>query len=110
MPPMNPTTVYVVLWPAENIVKVGRTVLPSRVRKFEIRGAKVLRLIHDVHERDESALLAALRDHGRRAFDSWQDSVPYLGAGGTGFSECYRVGDRLADFVAAVNNAYPEGA
>lgn len=104
----NATTVYVVIWPRDSIVKVGRTILPSRVRKFVIRGAIVHRLIFDALKSDESAVLSLLRNIGTPAFDSWQQSVPWLGAGGTGFSECYRVGERLSEFLDVFEAAYPK--
>lgn len=84
-------TVYVVFWPKERIVKAGVTILPSRVKKFTSRGAIVLALYFNETTDLEKALHQHLAAIGLRAFTNWTRAVPYLGAGGTGFSECYRI-------------------
>jgi hypothetical protein len=85
------TTVYVVHWEAEGIVKAGVTILPSRVRKFTSRGAVVLSLFHDKTVDLEREIHAELARIGSRTFATWKDGIPLLGAGGTGFTECYSV-------------------
>lgn len=85
------TVVYIVHWPADRIVKVGTTILPKRVRKFEIRGAQVLRLIYDGSVLVEREFHRYLSEVGEPAFATWRDAIDHLGAGGGGFTECYRV-------------------
>jgi hypothetical protein len=85
------TTVYVVYWQAEGIVKAGVTILPSRVKKFTNRGAMVLDLFHDKTVELEREIQRELARIGSPAFGTWRDAIPHLGAGGTGFSECYSV-------------------
>lgn len=105
---MEKTTVYVVRWPTERITKVGRTMLPARVQKFVNRGAVAHRLLLGMTEDDEKALLTVVSEYGRRTFSRWQESVVWLGAGGTGFSECYTLTDTAHEqFLKEVDHAYP---
>lgn len=90
-------TVYIAVWREEGIVKAGRTWLPSRLRKFEIRGAQIVRIYENADYATETALLRRLSEVGTRAFHNWQASVQYLGAGGTGFTECYRLDNAALD-------------
>jgi hypothetical protein len=83
------TTLYVVEWETLGIVKVGTTILPSRVRKFVLTGATVRALFHDMTTDHERAVHRHLRVIGRRAFPTWQSAKPLLGAGGLGFTECF---------------------
>ena len=85
------TTVYVVYWRDDGIVKAGVTILPSRVKKFTNRGAIVLSLFHDKTVALERQIHRELARIGSPAFSTWQDGIPHLGAGGTGFTECYKV-------------------
>lgn len=84
---MRRTTVYIARW-ADGVTKVGRTIYPARVRRFEIRGAHIERLHHDVSEDTEQRFAALMRAFGIPSFTKWQDATTHLGAGGTGFSEC----------------------
>jgi hypothetical protein len=85
------TTVYVVHWKDDGIVKAGTTILPSRVKKFTNRGAMVLSLFHDQTVSLEREIHRELARIGSPAFATWQDGIAHLGAGGTGYSECYSV-------------------
>ena len=85
------TTVYVVFWPKERIVKAGVSILPSRVKKFTSRGAIILALYYNETVELERTIHGLLRGYGKRAFTNWTRAVDYLGAGGTGFTECYRI-------------------
>ncbi|WP_100813060.1 hypothetical protein [Microbacterium lacus] len=100
------TTVYVAHWPQLGIVKVGQTILPSRVRRHERNGAQILALIHNATTDLEHTLLAVAAKLGPRAFKTWRDAVPTLGAGGIGFTECFELGPgAITDLMEAVHNA-----
>lgn len=102
------TTVYVVEWPDLRILKVGRTILPSRVYRHVRHGAVVIRLFRDASEELERRLLRELSRIGLRAFDTWRAAVPLLGAGGIGFSECYELNrPQRAEFMEVMDRAHP---
>lgn len=91
--------VYIVYWPADEIVKVGSTANPQRWRGFCRRGALLLAVI----KHGPLSLETDLQDlceaaGGLRAFDSKWDAVPWLGSHGAGYLECYYV-DRDALFA-----------
>jgi len=51
----------------------------------------VLDLFHDQPVSLEREIQRELAGIGTPAFATWQEGVSHLGAGGTGFTECYRV-------------------
>jgi hypothetical protein len=97
--PVDPT-VYVVSWDADRVVKVGYSDR-QRWRPFVIRGGRLVSLTSFDAFMDASNLEqdvhAVLRRHFRGAFGSARDAVPYLGSGGSGYLECYRMHPRHAD-------------
>jgi hypothetical protein len=86
---------YVVGWP-DGIIKVGETWLGKRRwGKFISTGGIMLDLAfyQDLGDslRAETWLERQVRKEFRRAFMTKEDSVPYLGRSGCGWSECYAV-------------------
>jgi hypothetical protein len=85
--------VYVVAWPDALIVKAGYTEY-QRWQVFTYRGAEIvsLTLFEDFDEAFayEAALYAFLRGVGTLAFESREESKPFLGGGG-GYLECFRL-------------------
>ncbi|SIJ02156.1 Uncharacterised protein [Mycobacteroides abscessus subsp. bolletii] len=86
--------VYLVHWPEIHVMKAGCT-SRKRWRKFVIRGAELVDLIEFDDCSDaldlESLALRGLSAHGPLAFGSAKESEPYLGRGGGGWRECYRI-------------------
>ena len=101
--------VYVVYWPDSGIIKAGVTFNPGRWRKFCRRGAILLAVIPGAGVRIEKTLEDEFALSGVRAFSSWEEATPWLGAGGCGYTECYRVDEddmhRLASFIREVDSA-----
>lgn len=87
-------TIYAVAWPEINVLKVGYSE-NQRWRPFLLRGGEVVQLseFDDVVSAFsfESVCHRALRRICRTAFESATPAVPFLGAAGGGWSECYRI-------------------
>jgi hypothetical protein len=87
-------TVYVVVWDADSIVKVGYSER-QRWRKFALRGARVAELVPFRHF--SVAMSAELEAHEflwpkvPLAFDSASEAVDHLGPDGGGWCETYRL-------------------
>lgn len=98
-------TVYIVQWPGENLVKVGFS-CNQRWRPFVLRGAAVVDLVEFDSAVDafdfETLVLRGFAKIGSRAFTCADDATPYLGSGGGGWLECYRLPDGVkpADVLA----------
>lgn len=88
--PRTASYVYVVIWPESRVIKAGITSREARWRTFLNRGAVLVGLFPGYGVSLERFLLRGLEVYTRRAFSRWQESVPWLGAGGTGYSECFR--------------------
>lgn len=93
-------SVYLVGWDDALIIKPGYTGC-RRYRKFEIREATTYGVWGGTGARPwrealltENALGRILRAHCESAFTSAVDAIPYLGARGGGYLECYRAPDR----------------
>jgi hypothetical protein len=92
--PQRKNVTYIVHWPALNVVKVG----VSNARRwlaFVQRGAVVVDLIeHDDHADAwvwETLVQQAFRCVAPLAFASAAEAEPYLGGGGGGYLECFRL-------------------
>lgn len=87
------SSVYVVAWHDDGIVKVGFT-SGKRWARFVSRGAVLVSLTGYPSADDafaaELALEARLASIGRPAFSSRDESLSHL-PGGCGWSECFRV-------------------
>jgi hypothetical protein len=87
-------SVYVVAWRAPRIVKIGYTGT-KRWRTFEGRGAEVLSL-WTFDTQTEAFIIEAeaqecLRAVAAPAFDGPGPAAEYLGPGGGGWMECFRI-------------------
>lgn len=97
-------TVYVVIWDADSIVKVGYSER-QRWRKFAIRGARVAELVTFQHF--SAAMSAELEAHRflwakvPLAFASASDAASHLGPDGGGWCETYHLGPEHADALQA---------
>jgi hypothetical protein len=89
------TAVYAVFWPDINVFKIGIT-NRKRWGSFVSRGAKLLATL-DNFENGSQALDFERACHivssevCRPAFTSSAEATPYLGNGGGGYLECFRV-------------------
>lgn len=86
---------YVVGWPDIGVIKAGSTKLGRpRYGSFLTRGAQVLYLAALPFGGDldiEVRLHAEMDARWHRAFPCKEYAAPYLGAGGSGYLECYQV-------------------
>lgn len=85
-------SVYAVAWPEQDLLKVGYT-YQRRWRSFTARGG-VLILWEPFTTPDEAlareaALHAQVAATAPRAFTNRQESHPFLGPTGDGWTECY---------------------
>lgn len=94
--------VYVVYWPKTRVIKAGFTTYPKRWRKFCRRGALLLAVMPGRDVRTESLLAERFAAIGKPAFKSWSEAISHLGAGGSGYTECYRLSD-TNDLSAALD-------
>lgn len=89
----RPTT-YLVCWPEVGIVKAGYTAR-QRWRKFLLRGAHLLQTVEFDSGISAFELETQLDDYLRAvcepAFHGPAEAEPYLGTGGGGWLECYRL-------------------
>jgi hypothetical protein len=94
-PPPN-HTVYIVHWPDIGVIKAGYTGR-KRWRTFVNRGAQIVDLVPFDNSTDafefESMVHRRLSSLGPLAFTSATEASPYLGRGGGGWCECYRMPD-----------------
>lgn len=90
--------VYLVHWPEINVMKAGYTAF-NRWRVFTARGAVMVDLIEFDNSSDafefEDLVHRGMARRGPQAFTCATDAVPWLGAGGGGYLECYRLPDGL---------------
>lgn len=100
--------IYVVTWP-DGVTKAGWTWYESRWRAFIGRGARLVALMSSEHydiSTLESRVLGLLADLGAPAFEFKADAADYLGTGGAGYLECYRLSTarlaQLEDALAAI--------
>lgn len=96
-------TVYVVHWPEINVFKVGYSA-QQRWRSFVLRGANVLKLMEFDTSTEaflvEGGCHAALWEVSRSPFQTPLEAAPYLGNGGGGYVECFKVpGDLMASEI-----------
>lgn len=93
--------VYLVAWGSgpTAVVKVGETWAPRRWRGYLARGATIVQIVRAAGsdalriEREVDHALAAI---ALPAFRSKLEAAPYLGSGGAGWMECYRVSPLVA--------------
>ena len=108
--------VYVVAWDADRIIKIGSTT-KQRWRSFLIRGGRLVWLgleggvRFDTYPGEMDWQRAAL-EFADYAFGDRAAAQPYLGSGGGGWLECYRLGGRTADqfFSECTNRVLKHGA
>lgn len=93
-PPLAKNVTYIVYWPTVNVVKVGVS-QRRRWRGFIQRGAVVVDLIEHEYQADAWVWEALVQEAFRRvaplAFSSAAEAAPYLGRGGAGYLECFRL-------------------
>lgn len=85
---------YLVVWRAAGVFKVGLTNRSDRLRGFESTGGEVLHVVPHATTRQERAAQEHVGYAFPRAFAAPDEpeAVALLGRRGSGFSECYRVG------------------
>jgi hypothetical protein len=101
--------IYLVGWLDECFVKLGRCSAPARWEAFVRRGGKLLSLYEPTHRPvavAEAELHATIRAAGfTPAFSRKADAAPFLGGGGSGWTECYRIGEGKWRNLAAARKA-----
>lgn len=86
----HPLTIYLVSWDEQGVVKIGTT-FRQRWRKFTLRGARLVATwpLPTAYEFELAAQMEAGR-RWQRAFTTRDAAIPFLGADGAGWRECYR--------------------
>lgn len=89
--------IYLVEWPHFSFVKIGVTT-GQRWTGFASRGGVLRHLTEPAYPQEalarETEMHRQIRSTGwPQAFDCKEAAVPFLGHGGAGWTECYRVGE-----------------
>lgn len=93
-PKQDDTTLYIVWWPNHDVLKVGVTNHASRIRKHQLTGGILIGHFEHSTRKQERTALEHVSFAFDRAFLTAESATEVLGAGGIGFSECFKVPSR----------------